>query len=516
MRGTCVQVLEEAKHLITTREGSHVVWISGMAGTGKTSIALSLCDVLAEEPTVLLGGTFFFSRAGSSIKRNIARYVVPTLATRLVCEEPACKATLVAELEKDPDFIVRSIEQQIDNLLVKPLNSLGFFHRQVIFVIDGLDQCRDERQLRELVQCLAVFKCRVPVKFLVTARPDPRTRKIRIHRTGLQPRIELYSMDLVMVTADIQHYIHTAFANSPAVPEWYSDRDPAELAEKAAGVFAFAAVTVKHVLSAKNAFLRAKRVREVKELNEKGLMGLNEMYSLMLTRAMDLSSNRERVQRIIAAIIASRMPQQVKTLAELLELSPFEVRESLIDLQAVVSVPEADDTGELHVQHTTFAEFFLKSISESASVSESFGHDVLARGCLKRLAADDLCFNVSKAKSAYAANPDTEPDIARSLRYASIAWPFHVYNASMPSAHDSQIYSVLRCKLLFWLELTSRIVEVDHWSELLLRVAASKVRPRIADSAANTNFRAGSISSSLSIPWRRDHFCRDLPRRHRV
>ena len=187
----------------------------------------------------------------------------------------------------------------------------------------------------------------------------------------------------------------------------------------------------------------------MKELNEKGLMGLNEMYSLMLTRAMDLSSNRERVRLIIAAIIASRMPQQVQTLAELLGLVPFEIRESLVDLQVVVFVPEADDTGELRVPHTTFVELFFKSAPESTRVGESYGHDILARGCLKRLAADDLCFNVSKTKSSCVANPNPEPEIAHSLRYASMAWPFHVYNAAKPPVHDDQIDSVLRRSFSF-------------------------------------------------------------------
>jgi len=517
MRGTRVTVLKEAKRLITARDGSHIVWISGMAGTGKTSIALSLCDMLKDEPTVLLGGTFFFSRVGSSIMRTTARYVVPTLATLLIRAVPACKMSLVAELKRDPDFDTKTIKHQIDNLLIKPLNSLGFFDRQVVFAIDGVDQCKDEKPLRELVSALAEFKCRVPVKFLITSRPDPRIRKVRIHRSCLQPRIELYSMDLAMVTADIQHYIQAEFENSPAVPGWYSDRDPRELAEKADGVFAFAAVAVKYILSPKEASRQARRVLEAKELQAKGTIGLNELYSLILARATDRSSaSRERVRLILAAILTSRSPQQVKTLAELLDLPPLKVRKLLMDLQGVVFVPEDDECGELRVPHTAFADFFFKSASENVRVSEGYGHDALARGCLRILAADGLCFNVSKTKSSYDASPTTEPEIARSLRYACIAWPFHVYDASEPSVHDEQIDSVLRRKFLFWLELASRIVEPDHWLELLLNVAASKVRLRFGDFVTDANARADTISGCLSVPPRCAHLCRDLPRSNRV
>jgi len=138
---------------------------------------------------------------------------------------------------------------------------------------------------------------------------------------------------LALVTADIQHYIQSKFENSPAAPGWYSDRDPADLAEKADGVFAFAAVTVKYILSPIDAVRQAKRIRQVKEVKAKGLPAVDEMYSVMLTQAIDLrasSSNGERAQTILSAIIASRTPQQVKTLAELLDLSPWKIRESLV------------------------------------------------------------------------------------------------------------------------------------------------------------------------------------------
>jgi len=498
MRGTRVKVLEEAKHLIITREGSHVVWMSGHAGTGKTCIALSLCDMLKDEPTVLLGGTFFFSSVRSSIKRTAARYVIPTLATLLARAEPRCKMALVAELKRDPDFIIKTVKHQIDNILIKPLNSLEPFDRQIVFVLDGLDQCKDEKPLKELLMSLADFKCLVPVKFLITSRQDSRIRKVRMQRPILQPRIELYNTDLALVTADIQLYVQSKFENSPAAPGWYSDRDPADLAEKADGMFGFAAVAVKYICNPIDSHLQAKRIRAVKEVKAKGLTAVNEMYSVMLTQAMDVgvsSAKRERAQTILSAILASRTPQQVKTLAELLDLPPLSIRESLVDLQVVVFVPEMNDEGELHLLETSFVDFLSKSTPENVRVSESYGHEVLARGCLRRLAADDLCFNISRIQSSYDANPATEMDIPRSLRYACIAWPHHAYNASEPSVYDDQIDSVLRRKFLFWLEVTSRIANADHSPEKLLRVAASKVRLCLSRITTKTDFGTGKVSS---------------------
>jgi len=161
----------------------------------------------------------------------------------------------------------------------------------------------------------------------------------------------------------------------------------------------------------------------------------------------------------------------------------------------VVFVPEMNDEDELRLLQTSFVDFFSRSKLQNSRISESYGHDALARGCLRRLAADDLCFNISRTQSSYDANPPSEIAISRSLRYACIAWPHHVYNASDPSVYDDEINSVLRRKFLFWLEVTSRIANADHSPEKLLGVAASKVRLCLFHMITDTDLRTDGIFS---------------------
>ena len=282
MEGTRVQLLANAMCLVTTRKGPHIIWISGMAGTGKTSIALTLCQMLCDDPTVLLGGTFFCSRAASSLEQADARRIIPTFATLLVRVVPACAAALAAELRKDPDLAHKSIRDQSQRLLANPLGRLVSLDRQLVFVIDALDQCSDQRQLVELVDALADFKSPVPVKFLVISRPDPRVERSRICHPNLRKVIELDTIDLSEVTADIRFFIQKSFENTPDTTKWYTEDDLDYLATLASGLFLFSAVVVGWILE-RNRLERLNIVKTQISTSVHAPSLLDQMNSLMVT-----------------------------------------------------------------------------------------------------------------------------------------------------------------------------------------------------------------------------------------
>jgi len=143
MEGTRVQLLKNTQNLLISLGGAHIVWVAGMAGTGKTSIALTLCRRLAEVHVVLLGGTFFCSRSAGSIDRTDARRIIPTLAILLARQLRLYAQALAAELKKDPDLGSKVAGLQVQGLLTKLLESVGSLDKQIVFVIDALDECSD-------------------------------------------------------------------------------------------------------------------------------------------------------------------------------------------------------------------------------------------------------------------------------------------------------------------------------------------------------------------------------------
>ena len=74
------QILSDLMQWALDDSQPRVYWLTGMAGTGKTTIAYSFCETLAKRD--MLGASFFCSRTGSA-ERSDARRIIPTIARQL-------------------------------------------------------------------------------------------------------------------------------------------------------------------------------------------------------------------------------------------------------------------------------------------------------------------------------------------------------------------------------------------------------------------------------------------------
>jgi len=77
MPGTRVGVLSRSMSWVK-HDLKRILWLSGLAGTGKASVAITLCRMLDSDPDVLFGGAFFCSRTASEEAREDVRRIIPT------------------------------------------------------------------------------------------------------------------------------------------------------------------------------------------------------------------------------------------------------------------------------------------------------------------------------------------------------------------------------------------------------------------------------------------------------
>jgi MoxR-like ATPase len=111
--------------------------MNGMAGTGKTTIAYSLCDAL--HSACRLGASFFRSRLLPSY-RDITR-IFPTLAYQLARFSPPFRSELCEVLGSDPDIGSCSTDEQFNKLIKAPLLAVkDEVAEDIVVVIDGLDE----------------------------------------------------------------------------------------------------------------------------------------------------------------------------------------------------------------------------------------------------------------------------------------------------------------------------------------------------------------------------------------
>ena len=481
MAGTRETVL--CKFMIWVKnDPMRISWLAGMAGTGKTSIALTLCRMLYDDPGVILGGTFFCSRSAGSIARTEVRRILVTLTVSIATQSPEYAAALLEELKANDHIAHKHVGDQIIPLVVKPCSRLTSLSCPVVFVIDALDECSNERELSQLLIAIADMKCDAPVKFILTSRPEMHIRGTPISNPDHSTILQLHTISEVEVMADIKHYITGTLQAAAPDANWYTSNDVQRLAIISHGLFIFASTALKYVLDPDNDGGRAERMRKATSAAMKrtaAIAVMDKMYELVLTDASREDKvdedELEKMKRILACILTTRAPLSLQALADLMEIKSILLRGSLRRLHSLVYLPLSDTEPGLRTLHASFGDYFFHRSSCRVRTAASLGHDILARGCLRRMAWDDLCFNVSRSRSAYELNPVGQPFwLALSLTYTCLHWAHHIDAATDRSAFDSEIERIFRHKFLFWLEVLSVLQAVSVASDLL-RIARSTV-----------------------------------------
>jgi len=481
MVGTRVSVL--SKFVAWVKEDPMAIfWLAGMAGTGKTSIAVSLCRELRNDPAVRFGGAFFCSRSAGSTAQTDVRRILPTLTAQLADQFQAFAEALAGELEKDRNLGHKPVADQIEPLLQRPLSTLTSSSRPFVFIIDALDECGNERELSQLLKLIADFKRETKVKFILTSRPELHIRDTPISNPIHNTILQLHTISVGEVTSDILLYIGTTLKEAAPDATWYTDRDIGALAILCGGLFIFASTVLLYVLDPDNDEERQEclhRVTSAIATCTAATAAVDEVYGLVLTEAsrpgkMD-SVDLEKTKTILACILTARAPLSVEALAALMEIKTSKLRASLRRLHSLVHLPADDKQLGVRTLHASFGDYIRDRAPNHLQISATFGHDVLARGCIHRLAQDDLCFNISHSRSSFELNPEIAPEwISVSLAYSCLHWAHHIDAASDRVAYDNDIEQIFRPKFLFWLEVLSVLGKAGLASGLL-RIAGSAV-----------------------------------------
>jgi len=471
-------------------DSKRISWLTGMAGTGKSSIALTLCRMLRNEPAVFFGGGFFCSRSSGSIAQTDVRRIIPTLARIMAGNSSEFATALAVELCKADRIAFKPVREQIEPLLFRPLSALSRTSRPIVFVIDALDELRDGSELAQLLGLIADFQTEISVKFILTSRPEMHIRGTPISNPDHNTILKLHSIDPVEVKQDICRYIEgTLVEATNGSATWYTSADVGALVELSDCLFIFASTAIKYVLDPDDDVARSARLRRATSTVAQGTAAtarLDAMYELVVTGASDCKNidteELEELKSILACILASRSPLTVQALAELVKLEPGILRSSLRRLHAVVHVPDDNEEPGLHTVHASFGDYLFGRASNHIRISRSLGHSILARACLD-LMSKDLRFNVSQSASSYQPNRSTKPDsITLSLEYACLHWAHHIDTtstcsndpASKAPSFDMEIGQIFRPKFLSWLEVLSILRKVGMASGLLL-IAGSAV-----------------------------------------
>ncbi|EMD36503.1 hypothetical protein CERSUDRAFT_95801 [Gelatoporia subvermispora B] len=495
MENTRVDLLEDIGVWSRDPDVARIFWLSGMAGTGKSAIARSVCRKLRE--TGVLGASFFCSRG----TRDDVSCIIPTLAESLARQNVAYMLALLDILRDDPDIGHHTVQTQVEKLLQKPLrDAFGDSPPILVLVIDAMDECSDAKATRSMLSALIPRSRQIPIKFFLTSRPERHIQsQFKSAQQDTYDTLRLHDIEQSIVEADIRIYCTTRFRrirashglHEPSYPfpiGWPFNQDIETVTKQAGKLFIYAFTAINYV-EEENPVGRLSALTELDVAPERPVTKpLDDMYSLVLTHAFnpDLQAPREiqGTKRLLAMILVLREALSVTALSELIGWPVHIIRSTLGRLHAVIYTPAEDDSGAIATFHASFEDYLTSPdrAPETFRINSSGGHEALATACIRIMVSDALTFNVSGCRTSYLPNSwqDFAP-ISNSLLYSCLHWVHHLIRILDPSSLLSSVDLVLRRKTLFWLEVLSASGNARLALGLLHRVlTAENMRDRLS------------------------------------
>ena len=393
LTGTRESVLQDILLWAKTPQKQNLFWLNGVAGAGKSTIAQSISETLADDG--LLGASFFCSR--DYLDRRELKNIFPTLTHQLACRYPHFRNHVINAIKKDPTIAHSSLVTQLKELLVKPLSEENI---SCVIVIDALDECIDDQPASAILSVLGRFVNELPlVKFFITGRPEPRIR------TGfrlplLEPLTQIFLLHEVKPThvdKDIRLYLTqrlTDIAKGRSDVElpnlWPNDNDIVALTTKSSGLFIFASTMVRFIES--DYHEPDKRLQlilsKTSGTTHEGRAGIDSLYTQILLHAFSDVRESEvfiNVKRVLGSIVLAFNPLSRKELSTILDIPTSLISTTLRHLHSVVLVPP-DKTEKIRVFHKSFPDFLQddgRCTDPRFSIDPEVYHGEMAFSCLE-------------------------------------------------------------------------------------------------------------------------------------
>ncbi|KAG8711729.1 hypothetical protein FRC09_020445 [Ceratobasidium sp. 395] len=456
---TRTEVMGQLRSWAYDDTSSKIYWLNGMAGTGKTTIAYSLCAYL--ESAGKLAASFFCSRQLPTCRE--ANRILPSISYQLSMFSRPFRHTMSNILEGSPEAHNRPLAQQFEKLLAEPLQAIrNTLPSGLVIVIDALDECEEKDSIDRILGALILHISNLPVKFFVSSRPEPKIldRMRSSQGVRVQQELRLHELERSIVQEDIGKYLATKLAHIKP-----SATDLEKLTERSGSLFIYAATVVRYI--GRDNFSRSKkRLKQVLDasLNTNGDQEIDLLYTAILEAALDdrtlEQSEKDEIKLVLHTVICAQEPLSLDSIASLLTLDDTEyVYAALRPLLSVLYV--SDVSGLVTTLHQSFPEYMLnQNRSNQFCCNAALHHALLAQCCFRQIASRNPVFNICKLESSYLLDREVEDldskvanNIPQHLFYACRYWETHFEHANTHKDLINDLWDFLSVRFLFWMEV---------------------------------------------------------------
>jgi len=464
MDGTRKSILE---HIIAwlsdgleQTDGRNTYWIYGLPGTGKTSLAHSICALLHDKKQ--LAGAFFCRRDDQELREPI--YILPTLIHKLAILFPPFRSIAAECLRNDPH--VRP-ESMLPSLFLDSIRKLPRLPKKtLVFVIDALDECGSPESRPRILQALTdATACAPWLKVIITSRQEVDIQRFFDNPTQLSHlRYDLTADE--ETTSDLRIFAEYRFngvASSLSLQSpWPEPLLLDEVISRAAGLFIFIETLA---LALEHCYAPSKLLGAT--LQDSSSPGLTPLYGLYssIVRARRVRRNAEFRRMIgVLLIAAPNRPLCEETIAELAGVRPDIVKIWVDDLRSMFYRDEGA-SGGIRVRHLSISDFFVSDHCQGDyQVNLRDANVKLGIACLEKM-VEQLRFNICGLEDSRLANADVKglasrikENISDALQYSSLYWSNHL--CFTPDTGEKRVWAMLEKFFegpytLYWVEVLS-------------------------------------------------------------
>jgi len=373
----------------------------------------------------------------------------------------------------------------MERLIVQPLCESSI---STVIVIDALDECEDEESASAILSVLGRLVSKIPrVKFFLTGRPEPRISEgFRLPLLAkMTDTFVLHEVEAHQVDSDIRLFFKNGFSELAdrrrGLDEWPTEEQLDRLCGRAAGLFVYAAATIKFIGSNKwDPRKQLNVLLESQKIGDHEGKPLDSLYTSILQEAFgdDKPEYDAKTRSVLSAVVLATNPLSPFAIATLLGFDTEDVPPILSSVNSLLILQE-DVNYPVRPFHKSFPDFVTdptRCTDRRFHIYPPDHHLQLLIGCLG-LMNRTLEKNMCKLPDAVANSDvsDLKERIKRyidpALQYACMSWHLHLVDADTTPVNAPVIAPTLRqfleTRFLSWLEVLSALGAVRIAAEAL-------------------------------------------------
>ncbi|KAF2182636.1 hypothetical protein K469DRAFT_669646 [Zopfia rhizophila CBS 207.26] len=482
LSNTRVDLLQEIYNWLDGQDEQCIFWLNGLAGTGKSTIARTVARKYFDRGC--LGASFFFSRGSGDVSH--AGKFVTSIALQLAHNVPAVYRHICDAITECSNIASQSLRDQWHQLVLRPLSKEGGsgYDSLYVLVVDALDECDNDNNIRVIVQLLAGARSlkRVRLRVFLTSRPEIPIRYgfCQIPDAEYQDFV-LHNISPSIVDHDIsiflEYNLRIIGQEDSLDAGWPGTEVIGTLVRRASGLFIWAATACQFI---REGLFVDERLRTLVKDGASDTATtpeehLNGIYTTVLQNSIrpDYTEQEKQMlyrllRNIVGSIVVLFSPLSADSLSELHVIERQKVNKALKNLHAILNIP-VDQSRPLRLHHPSFRDFLLdkyKCGDPNFWVDEKQAHQKLTDDCIRLMTTSlrqDICdVDAPGALVADVKRGQVEQCLPPEVQYACLHWVQHLQKSGTRLCDNDQVHQFLKERFLHWLEALSWIREVPE------------------------------------------------------